>query len=212
MALTSAQLAAAITASQLQFNLTNIVGSGLPTAGAPPLSVGVPMLIDSEVMFCYQQPIAGTFTVRMRGSDGSAAAAHDILANVYASLSPSDFGNPQAGTETTIDPAEDAPVSIGQDQTIVLMGANTVYNINKATAAALTLPAPSLADNGVSLVFTSNTAAAHVITATSLLQDGTSGSPKTTATFAAFKGASAVFVAENGFWNVSAAPQNVTLT
>lgn len=212
MAITSAQLSAAITSSQLTFGLTNVVGSGLPVVGAQPLSVGVPMLIDSEFMFCYQQPVAGTYTVRMRGSDGTAAAAHDILANVYASATPTDFGNPQAGTETTLDPAEDGPVSIGQDQTLVLQGPNTVYNINKATAAAIILPAPGLPDNGVTLVFTSNTAAAHVITATSLIQDGSTSVPKSTATFTAAKGATIVLVAENGFWNVSGSPQNVTLS
>jgi hypothetical protein len=210
MAITTAQLLTAIPASATTFNLTNIVGSALPTAGAPALPMGVPMLIDAEFMFCIAQPVAGTVVVRMRGSDGTAAAPHDVLANVYASIVPSDFGAPQAGTETTLDPAEDAPISIGQDSTLVLTGANAVYNINKATAAAVVLPAPSLADNGVTLVFTSNTAAAHVVTSTGFYQDGTSGTPKSTATFAVFKGAAFTVVAENGFWNVTSL-QNVTM-
>lgn len=210
MAITSAQLSSAITANQLTFGLTNVVGTGLPIAGAQPLAMGVPMLIDSEFMFCFQQPVAGTYTVRGRGSDGTAAAAHDILANVYASATPNDFGNPQAGTETTLDPAEDGPVSIGQDQTLVLNGANTVYNINKATAAAIVLPTPALSDNGVTLTFTNNTAAAHVLSAPALIQDGSASVPKSTLTMTAAKGATVMLIIENGFYNVGASPQNVT--
>lgn len=218
MALTSAQLSAAITASQTQnIGLTNIIapaaGSALPAVGAIPTGMGVPMLIDTEFMFVTAQTATGVFSVRSRGSEGTAAAAHDVLANVYASLNPSDFGLPQPGTVVTIDPAEDMAVSIGQDGTILLSGANTVFNINKATAAALVLPAPSQADNGVSAVFTSNTAAAHVITTatTGLVQDGTT-TAKSTLTFAAAKGATIVLVAENGFWNVNGSPINVTLS
>lgn len=215
MAFTTAQLAAAITPAAISLSLTNVVapssGSVLPAVGALPLPIGVPLLVDTEFMFLVAQPSTGIYTVRGRGSEGTVASAHDILANCYASLIPSDFGNPQAGTVVTIDPAEDMAISIGQDGTISLIGANSVYNINKATAAALVLPAPNVADNGVSVVFTSNTAAAHVITSTGLIQDGASGVPHSTATFAAQKGASVTFIAENGFWNVSAL-QNVVIS
>ncbi len=205
-------LGAAITASQVtNIPLTHVSGPVLvPALGAPPLSIGVPVLLDTEFFYVVSQPASGVFTVRGRGSEGTAASAHDVLTSVYASLT-NDWGNPQPGTVVTIDPAEDLVIAIGQDGTIALVGANTVYNINKLTAAALVLPAPNVGDNGVALVFTSMTAAAHVITATGLLMDGTSSAPKTTATFAAFKGATATFVAENGFWNVSAL-QNVTLS
>lgn len=212
MAITTATLTAAITSTQVQFNLSNISGSGLPAAGSGPLSIGIPMQIDSEFMFVVNQPVAGTVVVRGRGSDGTAAAAHDILTPVYLSPTPSDFGAYQAGTLTTLDPSDDIATSLGQDQTIVVPGSNSAFLITKATAAALTLPAPLLVDNAVTLVFTSATAAAHVITATSLIQDGTSGSPKTTLTFAAQKGASITLIAENGFWNVANAPQNVTVS
>lgn len=215
MALQSAQLNAAITASQTTFLLTNLSAnaqSSLPLVGGVPLSMGVPMLIDSEFMFVVSQPVLGTVVVRSRGSDGTSASAHDTLANVYFSFVAGDFSAPQAGTATTLDPSEDAPVSIGQDATLVLMGANTVYNINKATAAAITVPAPSLSDNGVTIVFTTNTAAAHVLTfPTGLIQDGTA-TPKTTATFTAAKGATVSFVVENGFFNVQGTPLGVTFS
>lgn len=214
MALQSAQLVSAITAGQLTFNLTNLSANAqaaLPNVGALPLPMGIPMLIDGEFMYAISQPILGTVTVRMRGIE-SAASAHDVLANVYFSNVAGDFPVPQAGTTTTIDPAEDAPISIGQDQTLVLNGATSVYNINKLTAAAIVLPVPSLGDNGVNYSFTSNTAAAHVITATNLINDGTTSTPKSTATFTAAKGATVNFVVENGLYNVNGSPLGVTFT
>lgn len=212
MALASASLTNAITKDTMQFVLSSISSSTmLPTVGAPPLSVGVPMLIDSEMMFVVSQPVAGTVVVRGRGSDGTAVVGHDVLANVYFSSSASDFGTPAAGFISTIDPTDDVAVSIGQDGAIAIPTTNTAVNINKATAAALTLAAPSLASNGVTMVITTQTAAAHVITATTLLADGASGSPHTTATFLAQKGASITLMAENGLWNVTAL-QNVTVS
>lgn len=212
MAFEVLQLGAAITASQItNVPLTHVSGPVLvPALGGQPSSNGVPILLDTEFAYVVQQTASGVFTLRSRGSDGTAPTPHDPLTNAYASLT-NDFGNPQPGTVVTIDPAEDLAITLGQDGTIILAGANTIYNINKASAAALILPAPLVSDNGVSCVFTALTAFAHVITSTGLIQDGTSGAPKTTATFAGFKGATITFVAENGFWNVSAI-QNVTLT
>lgn len=204
MAITSAQLTAAITSSQIQFGVSNIVGSGLPAAGAAPLSIGFPMMIDSEIMFVISQPVAGMIMVRNRGSEGTAAVAHDVLANVYTSPNGSDFGQIPSGTTVTIDPTDDVAISIGQDGAIPLPTSSSSYNINKVTAAALTLAAPSLVENGATAVFTSQTAAAHVITATSLIMDGTAAAPKSTATFTAGKGASVMFMVQNGFWNVVA--------
>lgn len=213
MAITTATLTAAITASQTTFGISNVSTNqnGLPVVGALPLPIGNPMLIDGEWMFAYNQPVAGTVQVRGRGSDGTVAAAHDILANVSVSASPGDFGNPGATQTTNTDISNDVPITIGQDGTIVLQPANTIFNINKVTAAALTLPAPPANANGVVMVFTSTTAAAHVITATSLIMDGTGTLPHSTLTFNSKQGATATLVAENGLWNVQAL-QNVTVS
>lgn len=214
MAFTTAQLASAITASQTTFALTGISAnqSGLPTVGAIALPIGMPMQIDNEIMFCIAQPIAGTVQVRGRGSESTLAAAHDVLANVVSSAAPGDFPALAPGQVAQIAPSDDATITIGQDQTLVVPSGNTIYNINKATALALTLPAPSVALNGLTLIFTSTTAVAHVITATSLFMDGTGTLPHSTATFAAKQGASMTIIAENGLWNFSAATNNVTLT
>jgi hypothetical protein len=211
MALTSAQLSTAITANQLLFNVTNVIGGGLPAVGALPLSVGNPMQIDSEIMFCYAQPVLGQVLVRGRGSDGTVAATHDVLSNVYTSPLATDFPAPQGGSVITIDPAADTIDSIGQDGVIPVPTATTVININKGSAAALTLAAPSLGSNGVTVAITAQTAFAHVIVATALFADGSGSSPKTTATFSGTRGASMFLVAENGLWNVVAL-QNVTLS
>lgn len=84
-----------------------------------------------------------------------------------------------------------------------------VAKITKGTAAALLLQAP--ARDGLILTISSTTAAAHVVTATTLLADAVSGSPHTTATFAAFKGATITLLALNGLWNVMGAV-GVTIT
>lgn len=81
--------------------------------------------------------------------------------------------------------------------------------ITKSSSAALmTLAAPtagSVASGGqdnTKIVITSNTSQAHTITATGLIQDGVTGGAKTTATFAAFPGATIELVAYSGKWNV----------
>lgn len=74
------------------------------------------------------------------------------------------------------------------------------YVVTKGSAAALTLAAPTVTtDDGVEIVVTSNTAFAHVITATGLLQTGSAS--VNTATYAAQKGATLTLVAYQGKWN-----------
>lgn len=75
------------------------------------------------------------------------------------------------------------------------------YVITKAGVAALTLAAPTATvDDGKIIVITSNTANAHTLTATGLLQTGTA--TVNLATFAAFAGASITLMAYQGKWNV----------
>ena len=74
--------------------------------------------------------------------------------------------------------------------------------ITKAGVAAMTLAAPTVAQEGLTLTVVSQTANAHTITATGLIDDGVTGGSKTTATFAAFAGASIVLMASNLKWAV----------
>jgi hypothetical protein len=95
-------------------------------------------------------------------------------------------------------------VSVGQDGTIAwnTIRRDTLVTITKATAAALTLEAPSAAQDGVTLTIVSATAAAHIVTATGLFDDGVTGGAKSAATYAAFVGASLQVQANRGHWAV----------
>lgn len=90
--------------------------------------------------------------------------------------------------------------------TIAGDGALTIANgstyLTKGSAAAITLAAPTAAQAGIRITVVSGSSFAHVITATSLLLDGATGVPHTTATFAAFKGASIILEANNLLWSV----------
>jgi hypothetical protein len=80
--------------------------------------------------------------------------------------------------------------------------ANGSYVIIKAGVAALTLAAPTAGtQDGTEIQIISNTAFAHTLTATGLLQTGTAS--VNVATFAAFAGAGLVLVAYQGKWNVT---------
>ncbi len=150
--------------------------------------------------------------VRGRGSDGTAAVAHDILAPVSTSSVAGDFPAVPTGGVDNRPPYVDDIVAVGQNGVIAVPNKNTTFLLTKASAlATTTLGAPSKGQNGLRLTFTSQTAAAHVITATTLFADAVTGSPHTTATFAAFIGASLTVVADNGLWNIVAAV-GVTIT
>jgi hypothetical protein len=206
MALTNTSLAAACTASDLTLSITS-TSSGFPTVGT--LGNRQLMLVDGEYMLIDHVPVAGTVVVKLRGYEGTSAVAHDVLAPVSTSASPSDFPTTPTGASTPRPPYVDAIVSIGQDGDIACPTRNTTFLLDKATAlASTTLASPTVAQNGIRATFTSNTAAAHVITAT--MEDGTTGG-STTATFTAFKGASMILEASAGVWNVVAV-QNVTIS
>ncbi len=195
MALTTTSLNGAITASQTFLKLT----SATPATGSPALANRFMIQVDGERMFVTDVSTSPTVQV-VRGYDGTSAVAH-------ATLAPLVFGqmfdwNGNAGAPVT----PRALVSIGANGVIAVPTVNTLLSIDKASAlATTTLGAPSPDSNGVTLTITSNTAAAHVITATSLIADAVSGSPHTTLTFAAFKGATITLVAQNGLWNDVAA-------
>lgn len=206
MAITATTLAADLGANDVTMSVAS--GSGFPTSGSTIANPGYLVRIDNEYMLAVQQPVSGTIKIAQRGYDGTAAVAHDILAKVLVSSAPSDFSPVAAGSQVELPPFTPVQQTIGEDltfttaQVAALGNQPRVYAITKATAAAITLVAPSKAQDGLTLVFTSLTAAAHVITATTLLGDAVSGSPHTTATFAAFIGATLTLQAQNGIYSV----------
>lgn len=203
MSLTRTSLSAAITASQLQQIGITSTASGFPTAGV--LGSRQIMQIDGEKMLIDQVVASGVVNVLMRGYDGTVAAAHDILAPVITSSVAADFAGVPTGGVDSRPPYVDDIVTVGQNGAIAIPTKNTTFLLTKATAlASTTLAAPGKDQDGLRLTFTNQTNAAHVITATSLLADGVTGAPHTTATFGAFIGASLTLVADNGLWNVVA--------
>lgn len=209
MSITQTTLSVDLSATGLTMRVAS--GSGFPAVGSTIANPGYPVRIDKELFYAVQQPTAGVIKLRSRGSNGTPAVAHDLLSKVEVSSDPSDFPGPTAGNNTSMPPYMPGQQTIGEDRVFTSAEIAAYANqpqtiaITKATAAAITLVAPSKAQDGLMLVFTSLTAAAHVITATSLLADAVSGSPHTTATFAAFIGASLTLQAQNGLWNVVSA-------
>jgi len=101
--------------------------------------------------------------------------------------------------------------SVGVDTTFAAADypkGDTVYVITKAAAAALTVGAPSKAQDGLRLTFLSATAAAHTVTSAAGFYGDTTGSD--IATFAAKIGASMTIEANAGAWGVIALG-NVTI-
>lgn len=210
MAITATALSADLGVNDVTMAVAS--GTGFPTVGTV-ATPGYLVRIDKEYMLAKGQPVSGTVTIARRGFNGTAAVAHDILAKVEVSASASDFNPNPPGS--TVDLAAYLPVNDTIGESITYTSAQIAawgnqprdIAITKATAAAIVLVAPSKAQDGLRLQYTSLTNAAHVITATSLLGDGVTGAPHTTATFAAFIGASITLEAQNGIWNVIAATQ-----
>ncbi len=103
--------------------------------------------------------------------------------------------------EAAYRPIVDVIVSYAADGAIDLTAG--IKKITKsASLAALTLAAPTAAQEGMVMYIVSNTAKAHTVTATGLFDDGVTGGSKNTATFAAFIGASMTIMAINLKWTI----------
>ena len=206
MAISATNLTADLGANDVTMVVAS--GTGFPTAGTTIANPGYLVQIDTEQMLAIQQPVSGTIKIAMRGYNGTAARAHDNVAHVLVSSDHQDFSPVAAGNQVAIPPATPVQETLGEDRTftsaqIAAWGLQTRnFAITKATACLFTFVAPSEAQNGLVVVITSLTAAAHVLTATSLLGDAVSGSPHTTGTFAAFIGTTLTLQAQNGIWNV----------
>jgi hypothetical protein len=200
--LTNTTLAADVGANDTVLKLTST--TGYPAVGTISNGNQVRMQINGEFMYHVETIASGTVRVRSRGADGTLAVAHDLLSNVSMGA-PGDFPAYPVGAEAPRPAFDDDIVSVGENGVIAVPTKNTTIYLTKATAlTTTTLGAPTQAQNGLRLTITSQTAAAHVITATALLGDAASGSPEDTATFDAFIGASMTLVASDGIWNIVA--------
>lgn len=96
--------------------------------------------------------------------------------------------------------AKDQVTTIAGDGAITIQ--TGTIKLTKGSAAAITLAAPTAAQEGTTLNVVAGSAFAHVITATGLLDDGVTGGSKNTATFGAFVGAAITLKAVGLKWSV----------
>ena len=199
MALTNTTLAAAVAFNDDTIKVTAATGFGDKQL----------IRVDNEFMAQAGAAVGTTVKVR-RGLEGTAVVAHGILADVVTGLT-GDFPAPPAGHPVQVPPTVIGRNSIGADVTFATADypkGDLTYVITKATAAAITLGAPSKAQNGLRLTFRSATAAAHTVTSTAGFYGDTTSSD--IATFAAKVGASMTIEANAGGWGVIALG-NVTI-
>ena len=164
---------------------------------------------------------AGPCTVRLKTSQGTrkmvAAAAISAGALVYGAASGKISSVANGNIEGIAMEAASADGDVIEVQSLnhpvqngvtlaaasgaIAVAGGTVVITKTGSLAALTLAAPTAAQNGMILRVTSATAFAHTVTATGLFDDGVTGGSKTTATFAAFAGASMELMAYEGKWH-----------
>lgn len=198
MAVTGTTLNGAVTNTAQKIKLTAYTAPALGTG----VNAGNKVVrVDGEWMRITDDSASPTLGVT-RGEFGTVAVAHNSLAAAAYGLT-SDM---QAVNSSLVFGGGITSYSVSGAITIPALPPGGIYTIylTKAGVAAMTLAAPPLDIDGALLTITSNTANAHTITATSLFNDGASGAPHTTATYAAFAGATVTLEAAKGLWNVIA--------
>ena len=198
MATTHTTLNGAITQSAMLVTLTAFTNPSLGTPGPKTL-----LRVDGETMLVTAIPNSPTLQV-VRGYNGTAAVAHNTLAPVAYGLT-SDFILPTPNAASSGATSTSYGVSGAIAVPTTAANVENFIVIAKATAAAMTLAAPAADQDGLLLVITSQTAAAHTVTATGLFSDGSTTTD--VATFAAQKGASVTLQAIAGLWNVISSTQ-----
>ncbi len=88
------------------------------------------------------------------------------------------------------------------DSAITFTNPVNYAKLTKGSAGAYTLAAPTALQEGYRLTILCQSAFAHVVTATDLLDDGVTGGAKDTATFGAFVGSTLELIAINLKWHV----------
>jgi hypothetical protein len=198
MALTTTSLASALDTASNSIKVTSATGA----------TVGGWVRVDHE--FSVITAINGTdLTVRSRGTYGGKMVAHNILAPVTFGVA-ADLPDLQPGSTSIAalqtEDIQSYGVSGAVDVALFKMPITTVL-FTKATAAAMTLAAPSKAQDGIKVTFLSTTAAAHTLTYTAGIYGDTTSSD--VLTFAAKAGASCTLIARGGTWG-AVALTNVT--
>lgn len=195
MSLTNTTLATAMALNDTQLKVTSATG----------FAVKQKIRVDNEWMEATAAP-DGTFIKVRRGLEGTAQVAHGILADVVTADSAADWPDPGPGQAVAVPPQDIGRATLGVDTTFTAAdfpkGQQLTYVITKAGVCAITLGAPSKAQNGMRVTFRSNTANAHTITYTAGVYGDTTSSD--VLTFAAKVGPSCTLEANGGAWGVIA--------
>lgn len=109
-----------------------------------------------------------------------------------AITSPTITGGTSTGIPLVTTISGDGAITIAQGTVI----------LTKGSAAAITLAAPTAAQAGTTIAIVAQSAFAHVVTATGLIDDGVTGGSKNTWTSAAFVGSSLMLQAIGLKWSV----------
>lgn len=196
MALTRTTISAAVSADALI----------IPVTSASGFAAGNFLRVDNEFMQVVS--VSGTnVSVRSRGDFGSAAVAHNILAPATTGLT-SDLPDFPMGQSAQVQPEGQTIVTASVDGALNIPNQNTLVLVQKAGVCAMTLAAPTTAQDGLVLTILSATANAHTVTYTAGFYGDTTSSD--VATFAAKVGASMTIQAQGGKWGVVSLA-NVTL-
>lgn len=168
-----------------------------PTGAAGPASVRAATSIGTRKMVAATAISAGAYVYGAASGKVSAVANGNIVGQAMEAASAD--GN--VIEVMTFNVPVDNPVTLASASGAITLAPGTVVITKTGSLAAMTLAAPTDAQNGMILRVTSATAFAHTVTATSLIDDGVTGGSKTTATFAAFAGASMELMAYEGKWH-----------
>jgi hypothetical protein len=201
MAITNTTLSGAVTATDTVVNVASATGITAPNFQT---GTGITWLrIDQESMLVMS--VSGTVIGILRGQLGTPAQAHLVNTAVVIGL-PSDFTpvneNFLAATVVGLNINQLAmqPIFLGGSADAIPAGVAGNYIIKTAGVDAMTLAAPTLAQDGNVITIFSDTTNAHTLTATSLLANGTA--LKTTATYPAFRGAGLILKVSNLVYHV----------
>lgn len=188
MAITATTLNAAATSSQTFVSVTSATGITAPNNQT---GSGITYLyVDQELMAVVS--VAGTIIGVVRAVGGTLAQAHVLNSQVQIGL-PADFvaqNEVIASSTTALQTAgafNQPAIFLAGATDAVPAGVAGFYVIKSGAINAMTLAAPTAAQEGNIIEIWSDTLFAHTLTATTLLANGTA--LKTTATFPAFRGA-----------------------
>lgn len=201
MAITATTTSAAVGASDTTVSVASATGITAPNFQT---AAGITYLrLDNEVMLVVG--VVGTVVSVLRAQDGTVATTHVSGALVQIGL-PSDFATrtqvfDNIAVNTLVVTGRKLPaIWLSGSADAIPAGVSGYYVIKTAGVDAMTLAAPTLAQEGNVIDIWSDTTNAHTLTATSLLANGTA--LKTTATFPAFRGAGLTLVARNLVYHV----------